>query len=46
MIRAETGLKLGDSTYVQEYENLKAFWGISPIIEDLLGDQIHQFVTS
>jgi len=44
MIRAERGLKRGDTAYIQEYRDLKGFWGVSPTIEDLLGEEFQQFV--
>jgi SAM-dependent methyltransferase len=45
MIRAEKGLQPGDEAFVQEYRNLKAYWAISPVIEDLVGDPFRQWVT-
>jgi SAM-dependent methyltransferase len=44
MIRAERGLKRGDTCHVQEYRNLTDFWGVSPAIEDMLGEEFRQFV--
>ena len=46
MIRAEKGLKPGDPAYVQEYKDLKEFWSISPVIEQLLGEEIQRFLRS
>jgi SAM-dependent methyltransferase len=39
MIRAKKGLKPGDRASVKQYEDLKAFWGVEPCIEKLLGDR-------
>ena len=44
MIRAEKGLNPGDATYVQEYRDLKRFWNVSPVIEELLGEEIRHFL--
>ncbi len=43
MIRAERGLERGDIAYTQEYRDLRDFWDVSPIIEDLLGEEFRQF---
>jgi hypothetical protein len=40
MIRAKKGLKPGHRASVQQYEDLKAFWGVEPCIEGLLGDRL------
>lgn len=44
MIRAEKGLQPGNPTYVQEYKDLKRFWDVSPVIEELLGEEIRHFL--
>src|SRR6266566_4244734 len=36
MIRAVKRTKPGDSHFLQEYEELKAYWGVTPYIEKLL----------
>jgi SAM-dependent methyltransferase len=45
MIRAKKGLKPGHKASVQEYEELKAFWGVGPCIEKLLGDRIARYLS-
>ena len=37
LIRAVAGLPLGDLAITAEYEALKAFWGVTPYLERLLG---------
>jgi hypothetical protein len=32
------GLLLGDARFVQEYQELKAFWGVTPALEEMLGE--------
>lgn len=44
MIRAEKTEAPGHPASVQEYEDLKTFWGVSPCIEQLLGEQIQRFL--
>jgi len=44
MIRAEKGLRPGDAAYLQEYRDLKVFWNVSPVIEELLGEEIQRFL--
>jgi SAM-dependent methyltransferase len=39
MIRAVKRADPGDSNFVQEYLDLKAFWGVTPYLETLLGEQ-------
>ncbi|OLB53668.1 MAG: hypothetical protein AUI01_11400 [Ktedonobacter sp. 13_2_20CM_2_56_8] len=39
MIRAVKRTKPGDSHFLQEYEELKAFWGVTPYIEKLLREK-------
>ncbi len=38
LIRAVRRGKLGDSAALREYEDLKAFWGVTPYLEKLLGE--------
>lgn len=38
MIRAGSGLRVGDPQFVREYNELKAYWGVTPYLERLLGD--------
>ncbi len=38
LIRAVKRGKSGDSTALREYEELKAFWGVTPYLEKLLGE--------
>jgi SAM-dependent methyltransferase len=40
MIRATRESKPGDRALVREYQELKAFWGVKPAIETLLGDRL------
>ena len=44
MIQAEKGTKPGNDTYIQEYKALKEFWKVSPVIEELLGEEIKRFL--
>ncbi len=46
MIRAKKGLKPGSKAAVQEYEDLKAFWGVRPCIETLLGEHFARFLST
>jgi hypothetical protein len=46
MIRAERGLEPGDAAFVREYTELKAFWGVTPAIEGLLGDEFARLVAA
>ncbi len=39
LIRAVRRTAPGDSQFVQEYEALKQFWGVTPYLETLLGDR-------
>jgi SAM-dependent methyltransferase len=39
MIRAVKRMSKGDKKYLQEYEELKAFWGVTPYIEKLLREK-------
>jgi SAM-dependent methyltransferase len=44
MIRAESGLKPGHPESVRQYQQLKAFWQVSPSIEEMLGHQLRRFL--
>ena len=44
MIRAQKDLEPGDAAYIQEYKDLKTFWNVSPVIEELLGEGIQRFL--
>jgi SAM-dependent methyltransferase len=46
MIRAKKGLKPGHRASVQEYQDLKGFWGVEPYVEKLLGDQLARYLRS
>jgi hypothetical protein len=46
MIRARKGLKPGDSRFLREYEELKAFWQVEPHIEKLLGDSLTRHLSN
>lgn len=39
MIRAVKSLPVGDAKYVREYNDLKAFWQVTPYLEQALGEQ-------
>lgn len=39
MIRAVKSLQAGDPKFVREYNDLKAFWHVTPYLEDVLGEQ-------
>lgn len=39
MIRAVKSLPVGDAKYVREYHDLKAFWQVTPYLEQALGEQ-------
>lgn len=43
MIRAVAGLKPGDKSLVREYGDLKAFWGVTPVIEEVIGDDLRRY---
>lgn len=38
MIRAVLGQPVGEAGFVAEYLQMKAFWGVTPYLEDALGD--------
>lgn len=40
MIRAVRRGTPGEAAFVQEYNDLKAFWGVTPYLETLLGEQL------
>jgi len=44
MIRATRGLRAGDARFVREYQELKRFWNVTPVIEELLGEQLRKFL--
>lgn len=44
MIRARKGLKAGHRASVREYCDLKAFWGVAPALEAMLGEELGQFI--
>ena len=44
MIRAEKGLNPGPSSAVREYLELKEFWQATPRLEQLLGDELRQYL--
>ena len=45
MIRARRALRPGDKGRLREYQDLKAFWGVRPCLEELLGETLAQFLT-
>ncbi len=40
MIRAVKKTAVGEAEFVKEYNDLKAFWGVTPYLETLLGEQL------
>jgi hypothetical protein len=44
MIRARKGLKPGDKASLRQYQELKSFWGVRPILEEMLGEQFRQLL--
>ena len=42
MIRAVKGLKAGERRFVEEYEELKRFWEVEPVLEGMAGEQLRQ----
>ena len=44
MIRSVKTSPPGNTRWVEEYRNLKAFWQVTPYLERLLGDQYAQFL--
>jgi SAM-dependent methyltransferase len=45
MIRAVKRTQRDKGRYIQEYLDLKTYWGITPYIETLLGDRLTKFFT-
>jgi SAM-dependent methyltransferase len=43
MIRAVRRVKPGEREFVQEYADLKAFWGVTPYLEKVLGETVTQY---
>jgi SAM-dependent methyltransferase len=44
MIRAVAGLKSGDRLYVRDYNSLKEFWGVTPVVEEMVGDDLRRYL--
>jgi SAM-dependent methyltransferase len=44
MIRAVRSAAPGDGQFVREYNELKQFWGVTPYIEKLLGEEFQRLV--
>jgi SAM-dependent methyltransferase len=44
MIRAVRRTKPGEREFVQEYNDLKAFWGVTPYLEIVLGETLTQYL--
>lgn len=44
MIRAVAGASVGDAAYIAEYVEMKRFWGVTPYIEMLLGEQLQRLL--
>jgi SAM-dependent methyltransferase len=42
MIQAEAGLPAGDTAMVDEYEQLKAYWDVRPVLEEMVGIALWQ----
>ncbi len=40
MIRAVKKTEVGEAEFVKEYNDLKAFWGVTPYLETLLGERL------
>jgi hypothetical protein len=45
MIRAKKTLKPGDGRFIREYLELKAFSGVDPCIEELVGEQFRELLS-
>ncbi|HEV2582724.1 MAG TPA: SAM-dependent methyltransferase [Ktedonobacteraceae bacterium] len=45
MIRAVKSLKVGDAKFVQEYNDLKDFWKVTPYLEQLLGEDFTAIIS-
>jgi hypothetical protein len=46
MIRAVRGVPVGDLDFVREYVALSRFWGVTPYIEEVLGEPFHCLLTT
>jgi hypothetical protein len=46
MIRAVRGAPVGEKTVVGEYRKMKRFWGVTPYIEEALGERFQGLVAS
>lgn len=44
MIRAVSGLPVGEESFVREYQEMKRFWGVTPYIEKALGEDFEKFL--
>ena len=44
MIRAVKSQKPGNARAVQEYQDLKAFWSVTPYLESLLGEDLQRYL--
>ena len=42
MIRSVKTFSIGNTHWVEEYRNLKSFWGVTPYLEKILGDEYSQ----
>ena len=40
MIRAVKTSPSGDARWIEEYRNLKAFWQVTPYLEQVLGEKL------
>jgi hypothetical protein len=43
MIRSVKTSDAGSERWVEEYQNLKSFWGVTPYLERLLGEKYAQY---
>ena len=46
MIRAVRGVPVAEASFVREYQEMKAFWGVTPYIETALGPAFQSIVTA
>jgi SAM-dependent methyltransferase len=44
LIRAEKGLKAGEAGFIKEYQDLKDFWKVTPVLETMLGEAIQRYL--
>ena len=44
LIRAEKALKPGHAASVREYRALKEFWGVTPVMEEMIGDALRRLL--